>query len=183
MFLDSFKMPPCVHKGREYSWCLVGVCILTKMIFLKEIYLNTDTIHKEGRSRTGQANLWCIYGIPRWYWGSDWSASSSASHTNRCRCRVSGWFQPRNPLASREAWWVLSSYNDTSWSESRKCDGGTRCTNSKTSIYAIQGAWKQQLEDHVAKTASTPKVFKPKVLVQQRTINIWSLWLGETSTR
>ena len=53
MFLDSFKLPPCVHKGREYSWCLVGVCILTKMIFLKEIYLNTALSTK--KAEAGQA--------------------------------------------------------------------------------------------------------------------------------
>ena len=53
IFLDSFKMPPCVHRGREYSWCLVGVCILTKMIFLKEIYLNTALSTK--KVEAGQA--------------------------------------------------------------------------------------------------------------------------------
>ena len=39
---------------------------------------------------------------------------------------------------------------------------GVRRQTARRRLYAIQGAWKQQLEDHVARTGSTPKVFKPR---------------------
>ena len=42
VFLDMMRMPRTVHNGKEFSWLLVIIDGLTRMILLKEIHLNTE---------------------------------------------------------------------------------------------------------------------------------------------
>jgi len=42
VFIDMMRMPRTVHNGKEFSWMLVIIDGLTRMILLKEIHLNTE---------------------------------------------------------------------------------------------------------------------------------------------
>ena len=42
LFLDSFRMPVTVHRGKQVSWVIVIVDALTRMIYLAPMYLQTS---------------------------------------------------------------------------------------------------------------------------------------------
>ena len=51
VFIDMMRMPRTVHNGKEFSWMLVIIDGLTRMILLKEIHLNTE-LSTAGVNRT-----------------------------------------------------------------------------------------------------------------------------------
>jgi hypothetical protein len=162
MFLDSFKMPPCVHRGREYSWCLVGVCILTKMIFLKEIYLNTTLSTK--KAEAGQAKQ--TFDAFMEFLDDIEDMAGVRYHPRHIRTDAGVEFQAgfsRGIAKLQEKHDGFYNHTTTPVGRSRANAMAERAVQTaRRRLYAIQGAWKQQLEDHVARTGSTPKIFKPR---------------------
>ncbi len=162
MFLDSFKMPPCVHRGREYSWCLVGVCILTKMIFLKEIYLNTALSTK--KAEAGQAKQ--TFDAFMEFLDDIEDLAGVRYHPRHIRSDAGVEFKAsfsRGIAKLQEKHPGFYLHTTTPVGRSRANAMAERAVQTaRRRLYAIQGAWKQQLEDHVAKTGSTPKIFKPR---------------------
>ena len=162
IFLDSFKMPPCVHRGREYSWCLVGVCILTKMIFLKEIYLNTALSTK--KVEAGQAKQ--TFDAFMQFLDDIEDLAGKRYHPRHIRTDAGSEFKggfSRGIAKLRDKHDGFYIHTTTPVGRSRANAMAERAVQSaRRRLYAIQGVWKKQLEDHVAKTGSKPKVFKPR---------------------
>ena len=40
--IDAMRMPICMHNQKQYSWILLIVDVLTKMIYIKPLHLNTQ---------------------------------------------------------------------------------------------------------------------------------------------
>jgi hypothetical protein len=162
IFLDSFKLPPCVHNGREYSWCLVGVCILTKMIFLKEIYLNTTLSTK--KAEAGQAKQ--TFDAFMEFLDDVEDLAGVRYHPRHIRTDAGVEFKAafsRGIAKLQEKHDGFYNHTTTPVGRSRANAMAERAVQTaRRRLYAIQGAWKKQLEDHVARTGSTPKVFKPR---------------------
>jgi len=162
IFLDSFKLPPCVHNGKEYSWCLVGVCILTKMIFLKEIYLNTTLSTK--KAEAGQAKQ--TFDAFMEFLDDIEDLAGVRYHPRHIRTDAGVEFKAafsRGIAKLQEKHDGFYNHTTTPVGRSRANAMAERAVQTaRRRLYAIQGAWKKQLEDHVARTGSTPKVFKPR---------------------
>ena len=61
VFCDSYRMPKCIHRGKEYSWVFLCVDALTKIVFMRHVYLNTQLSTGAKEQRPQSAQTWKIF--------------------------------------------------------------------------------------------------------------------------
>ena len=61
VFCDSFRMPKCMHRGKEYSWVFLCVDALTKIVFMRHVFLNTQLSTGSREQRPQSAQTWKIF--------------------------------------------------------------------------------------------------------------------------
>ena len=186
---DSFRMPKTMHKGKEYSWAVVFICGVTKVVYLEHVYLNTalSTGSKEQRPQSSQT----------------WAAFKRFVDTVNRTINHAEFYHPRLLIQDNGSEWKSTFKNGmerrrgehkgyyqqyiTPASRSRSNAFAERAVQTcRRRLFAIQQAYMKQAEEEMDRLGRDPKIVKiPNWHTNRQTPGLynWILDLKEVQFR